>query len=319
MKKIGLLFGVENSFPGALAEAINARHVEGIEAEFVQVGAVVLDEQPPYAVIVDRISHQLPFYRTWLKQAVASGCWVINNPLRWSADDKALNYTLARRLGVAVPPTVLLPHKQMPGAVGERSLRNLEYPLNWESVFETVGEHGYLKPVDGGGGRSVVEVASRQEFFAAYDRTGSACMVYQKAIDWEAYFRCCVIGSKVRVMGYDPRKPQEERYLKGASEAGRRMVARLKRDALTLCQALGYECNTVEFAIERGVPYAIDFYNPVPDADPRSIGQQHFEWMVEEMASLAIARARRLPGGEMLPGVGRARRTSQRARSLVES
>ena len=30
MKKIGVLFGMENSFPGALVEHINARNVEGI-------------------------------------------------------------------------------------------------------------------------------------------------------------------------------------------------------------------------------------------------------------------------------------------------
>ena len=43
MKKIGILFGVENSFPGALVEHINARNIEGIQAEFVETGAVYLD------------------------------------------------------------------------------------------------------------------------------------------------------------------------------------------------------------------------------------------------------------------------------------
>jgi len=293
MKKIGLLFGQENSFPGALCEEVNRRHVEGIEAEFVLTGAAELERAPDYAVVIDRISHRVPFYRAWLKHAAANGCWVINNPAHCSADDKFLNYTLARGLGIAVPETVLLPHKQMPDGVGERTLRNLEYPLNWDRVFDRIGERGYLKPIDGGGGRGVIEVTSRQSFFEAYDWSGSDCMLYQRAVNWESYFRCLVVGGKVRVMPYDPTRPHEERYLKTATEAGRRLLARMKRDAANICRVIGYECNTVEFAVERGVPYAIDFSNPVPDADPRAVGEENFRWMVDEMATLAIARARR--------------------------
>ncbi|MGB0054916.1 MAG: hypothetical protein WBQ02_21900, partial [Terracidiphilus sp.] len=124
MKRIGILFGVENSFPSALVERINAKNVEGIEAEFVLTGAVPLDETgigetgldqaPPYAVIVDRISHDIPFYRAMLKHAALGGTAVINDPFAASADDKFLNYTVARRLGVTVPATVLLPHKEHP-------------------------------------------------------------------------------------------------------------------------------------------------------------------------------------------------------------
>src|ERR1700734_2445567 len=111
MKKIGVLFGVENSFPSALGERINARNAEGIEAEFVLTGAVPLDgggggearldRAPQYAVIVDRISHDIPFYRAMLKHAVLSGTAVINDPFAASADDKFLNYAVARRLGGA--------------------------------------------------------------------------------------------------------------------------------------------------------------------------------------------------------------------------
>ena len=170
MKTIGVLFGIENSFPGALVEHINARNVDGIRAEFVLTGAVQLDKTPRYAVIVDRISHDIPFYRSFLKHAAINGTVVINNPFWSSADDKFLNCTLAQRLGVAIPPTVILPHKHFPGETTDRSMRNLEYPLNWDAVFAYVGEHGFLKPVDGGGWRDVHHVHNREEFFRAYDR-----------------------------------------------------------------------------------------------------------------------------------------------------
>jgi hypothetical protein len=65
----------------------------------------------------------------------------------------------------------------------------------------------------------------------------------------------------------------------------------VKKDSLTLCRALGYDLNTVEFAVEDGVPYAIDFMNPAPDADPHSVGPENFAWIVEAVAALAVRKA----------------------------
>jgi len=296
MKKIGIFFGMENSFPGALVERINSLNVSGIRAEFVQTGAVFLDRPSPYAVIVDRISHDIPFYRAYLKHAALYGTVIINNPFWWSADDKFFNYTLASKLGVAVPPTVILPHKQYPPDTNEQSMRNLEYPLDWESVFNYVGEHGFMKPIDGGGWKDVYHIRNRDEFFCAYDQSRDMCMVYQKAVNFKEYFRCYVVGQKkVRIMPYDPSRPHAERYLQNPPKYDKALLKRVEQDALTLCQALGYDLNTVEFAVEDGIPYAIDFMNPAPDADLHSVGEANFEWIVSEVAALAIAKAKTAP------------------------
>ena len=300
MRKIGVLFGVENSFPSALVERINMRGAGGMRAEFVLTGAVSLDRAADYAVLIDRISHDVPFYRAWLKHAALAGTAVINNPFRASADDKFLNYAVARRLGVAVPATVLLPHKELPNQTSDKSMRNLEYPLDWEKVFAAVGEHGFLKPIDGGGWRDVHEVRGRDEFFKAYDRSRDLCMVYQKAVEFTEYFRCYVVGQKaVRVMNYDPRLPHAERYaqepVRATTFQARKLFTRMQDDALNLCRALGYDLNSVEFAVEKGIPYAIDFLNPVPDADVHSVGAASFEWIVDHVADLAIARAKGAP------------------------
>lgn len=303
MKRIGILFGPENSFPGALVERINARNLDGVKAEFVETGAVYLDKAPRYAVIIDRVSHNIPFYRAYLKHAALQGTYVVNNPFWWSADDKFFNYSLAAKLGVAVPPTAMLPHKLAPNGATAKTMRNLEYPLDWDSVFSLVGECGYLKPIDGGGWRNVHYVSNRKEFFAAYDRTGELCMVYQKEVNYSADYRCFVIGQKkVRVMNFDPRKPHAERYAEGLVGADKKLLKRMEQDAVKLCQALGYDVNTVEFAVEDGVAYAIDFMNPVPDADLQSVGESHFEWIVEQMANLAIAKAKLSPRAAELRG-----------------
>jgi len=292
MHRIGVLFGMEETFPPALVERINGLQAPGISAEAVSIGAIRMDEPHRYRVIVDRISHEIPFYRAYLKNAVLTGTAVINNPFWWSADDKFFNYALAQRLGVAIPPTVLLPHKQHPPNTTDRSMRNLRYPIDWHDVFGYVGFPAFLKPFDGGGWKDVFKVDSPEEFFAAYDQTRDLCMTLQRGVNFREYFRCYVVGQEhVRIMPYDPRAPFHERYLRNPPPYDPELLTRVERDAITLCRALGYDLNTVEFAVEDGVPYAIDFMNPAPDADVHSVGPDNFAWIVEKMAALAVQKA----------------------------
>jgi hypothetical protein len=283
---------MENTFPGAFVDKVNAIGKGDIRAEFVKIGGVRMAEPSGYRVIVDRISHDIPFYRAYLKNAVLGGAIVINNPFWWSADDKFFNYALAEKLGVAVPPTVIVPHKQHPPGTTDRSMRNLVYPMNWDEVFQYVGFPAFLKPFDGGGWRDVYHVHTPEDFFHAYDQTRDLCMTLQRAVKFEEYFRCYVVGQeKVHIMQYDPRRPHHERYVKDGPGIDPKLLARVERDALTLCRALGYDLNTVEFACEDGVPYAIDFMNPAPDADVNSVGQENFDWIVAAVAELAVNQA----------------------------
>ena len=289
---IGVLFGMEESFPPAVVERINAMSVPDVQAEAVQVGAVRMDQPARYRVIVDRISHDIPFYRAYLKNAALAGTTSINNPFWSSADDKFFNYALAARLGVAIPPTVLLPHKSHPPNTTDKSMRNLEYPLKWNDVFEYVGFPAFLKPFDGGGWRDVYQVKSPEEFFAAYDQSGALCMTLQRGMKLNEYFRCYVIGQQdVHIMPYDPRRPHHERYVQDPPPYDPALIERVRRDAITLCKALGYDLNTVEFAVEDGVPYAIDFMNPAPDAERISVGAANFEWIVKAVADMAVRKA----------------------------
>ena len=291
-KRIGVLFGMENTFPPALVERINAAKADGVRAEVLKVGGVKMAEPSGYSLIVDRISQDIPFYRAYLKNAVLTGTTVINNPFWWSADDKFFNYSLATKLGVAIPATVVLPHKQHPPDTTEQSMRNLIYPLNWQEIFQYVGFPAFLKPHSGGGWKNVYKVHSPDEFFQHYNQTGDLCMTLQRGVEFEEYFRCYVVGQeKVHIMRYDPRAPFHERYVRGNPPARPELRERMTRDAATLCRALGYDLNTVEFAVENGVPYAIDFMNPAPDADVNSVGRDNFEWVVNAVAELAIRRA----------------------------
>ena len=287
---------MEDSFPPALVDRINAmvdvRKLSGLRAESLRVGGVRMSEPCGYKVIVDRISHDIPFYRSFLKNAVLTGTRVINNPFWWSADDKFFNYALAHKLGVAAPRTVLVPHKACPAGTTAKSMRNLEYPLDWDAIFNYVGFPAWLKPHDGGGWRNVYKVNSADEFFAAYDQTERLCMTLQQGIEFQDYYRCYVVDQeKVHIMRYDPKQPHHLRYVPGNPPPPPAMYERIVRDCLTLCRALGYDLNTVEFAVQDGVPYAIDFMNPAPDAGLESVGAENFEWIVNAVAEMAIDRA----------------------------
>jgi hypothetical protein len=291
-KKIGILFGQENTFPPAVVERINHKKIPGVTAEFIKIGGVKMAEPSGYRVIIDRISHDIPFYRAYLKNAALTGSMVINNPFWWTADDKFFNYALATKLGVAIPPTVILPHNKHPEGTTDQSMRNLVFPLNWEEIFQYVGFPAFLKPYAGGGWKHVYKVHSPAEFFHFYNQTGDMCMTLQHGVEFKEYFRCYVVGQEeVHIMHYDPGAAHHERYVKNPPPIDPHLHERVVKDALTLCQALGYDLNTVEFAVEDGVPYAIDFMNPAPDADVHSVGAENFAWIVDAVAELAVKKA----------------------------
>src|SRR5438034_864483 len=155
---VGLVVGREWSFPPKFIEEVNGRD-RGVVAEYAKLGAERMDAPSAYAVIIDRISHEVPFYRTYMKHAVLQGVAVVNNPFMWSADDKFFGATLATRLGVASPKTVVLPNKEyIPGISHAESLRNLVFPLDWDAVLRHIGLPCILKDAHGGGWKDVYAI-----------------------------------------------------------------------------------------------------------------------------------------------------------------
>ncbi len=264
MKRVGVLVGREKTFPDALISRINERGKGQVVAEFIKLGGVRHDAPPRYDLVIDRISHEVPFYRATLKRMALEGTVIINNPFWWSADDKFFNYSLAQKLGVAVPKTVLLPQKDYMEGIVSESLRNLEFPVDWEGIVEYVGLPAILKPFDGGGWKNVSRVNSLEG----------------------------VGQEEVMIMAYDPRKPylSGEQYVHNPDYLEPQMAERVARDVRTLCTALGYDLNTVEFAIKDGVPYAIDFMNPAPDAELASVGEFYHNWISDAVTSLVFRR-----------------------------
>ena len=291
MKKIGVLFGKERSFPSAFVERVNSKNIDGIMAEPVQIDKALQGVPSGYSVIIDRISQDVPFYRTWLKNAALTGTYVINNPFWWSADDKYFNNCLMTQIGIPVPKTAIIPSNQLPDDTSAESFSNLAYPLDWEAIFSEVGFPAYMKPFAGGGWKSVYRLENADEFFEKHKETGQLVMLLQEEIVFEEYYRCYCVGQKhVRIMPYEPRNPHHLRYQAGFTPSPEKLQE-MTEIVLKINKALGYDLNTVELALRDGVPCAIDFCNPAPDADIASVGPENFEWIVETMANYTIELA----------------------------
>jgi hypothetical protein len=292
MKKIGILFGKERSFPQAFVDRVNAIAPKGVTAELAQVDEVVQGKATPYAVLIDRISQDVPFYRAYLKNAAITGTAVMNNPFWWSADEKFFNNSLALSVNVAVPNTVLLPSFERPDDTSAESFSNLKW-MDWEKIIAYLGGFPlYMKPHSGGGWKSVYKIDDTNELFKAYHETGKLVMMLQKAIDFDRYFRCYYLhGDRVHIMPYEPRNPHHLRYVREKASMKDPIVKKVHDGVLRLNHALGYDFNTVEFAVQDGIPYAIDFCNPAPDASVDSVGEDNFTWIVQNAAEMAVERA----------------------------
>src|SRR5688500_10071338 len=288
--KVGLLVGREWSWPPAFIEAVLRRDA-GVVAEYAKLGGTRMDEPVEYAVLIDRISHEVPYYRSYLKHAVLSGATVVNNPFMWTADDKFFGASLASKLGIAHPKTIALPNREyVPGIKHDESLRNLRYPLDWDAILNYIGLPCILKDAHGGGWKEVWVCRTREEVLEHYNESGLLQMILQEFIEWEHFVRCICLGQEeVLPMKYDPR---ERKYIVEHEHLDARLGKRIVDDSLKLVRALGYDMNSMEWAVRDGIPYAIDFMNPAPDMDINSLTPHYFEWVVQHMADMAIRLAK---------------------------
>lgn len=288
VKKIGLIVGREWSFPPAFIEEVNKRDA-GVIAEYAKLGGTRMNEPCEYAVLIDRISHEIPYYRAYLKNAMLQGAYCINNPFWWSADDKFFGASLITKMGLSSPKTIVLPMKSYPEGVVSESLRNLTYPLDWDAIVGYVGLPAILKDAWGGGWKNVYKVNTVDELIRAYDETGTLCMILQEFIEFDQFVRCICVGqTNIMPIKYDPKN---RRYIVEHDHLSPELGERIVRDATAINSVMGYDMNSIEFAVKDGVPYAIDFMNPAPDMDINSITPHYFAWAVKSMADFAIEMA----------------------------
>lgn len=288
-KKIGLLIGREWSWPNAVINEINRRD-EGVVAEFVKIGGTFMNGTSPYDVIIDRMSHEIPYYRTYLKFAALNGCYLINNPFMTSADDKFFGISLVSRMSGRTPRTVALPNKRVENENVPESFRNLEYPMDWQGIIDYVGVPAILKDINTGGRRLAQRVHNVDELIRCYDESDTLSVVLQQIIETDTHIHCFVVGQEVVLPTVY--SLEEKKYKVEPVELEAETMKRTVNSAKLLSRAYGYDMNMVEYVIHKGEPYLINPTNPVPDLDINLLTPGHFNWTVVEMADFAIRMAK---------------------------
>ncbi len=297
--RIGVLRGRENSFPEAFIAKVNSMS-KGVHAEFIQLGGTKLNEPVPYRVVLDRMSHEVPYYAVYLKMAALQGTYCINNTFWRSADDKFFGYAAAEKLGIAEPKTVVLPNLEYQDDVTSESLRNL-WPTDFSMYLDFVGAPCIMKPAFGGGWKDVTKVHNLEELKNAYAVSTHKTMMLQEFISWDTYIRIPTIGRRhARAIRYDPAPMGRGGYNHDYDSLPRAERDMAEELSLRFNQALGYDMNAIELAVKDGRYYGIDLTNYTPDMDYKSFKDAHFPWAVEKMAEFAVEKAL---SGEPTPSV----------------
>ena len=288
--RIGVLRGRENSFPDAFIAKVNSMG-KGVTAEYIHLGGTKLNEPIPYRVVLDRMSHEVPYYSVYLKMAALQGTYCINNIFWRTADDKFFGYAAAEKLGIAEPRTVVLPNHEHVADVTEESLRNL-WPTDFAMYLDHVGAPCIMKPAFGGGWKDVNKINSLEELLFHYNASGQKTMMLQQFIAWDTYIRVPTIGRRhARAIRYDPAPMGMGGYNQDYDVLPRKLRDKAEELSLKFNQALGYDMNALEFAVKDDAFYGIDLTNYTPDLDYKSLKDAHFPWAVEKMAAFAVEKA----------------------------
>jgi len=286
VKLIGLIIGREHEMPDEVMRLINE---SGARAELVKLGGTFLDDTIDYDVIIDRMSHEIPYYRTYVKFAAVNGCYVINDPFVWANDTKFLAASVLRKLGVKTPRTMVLPNKDIAADTVPDSFRNLDYPMNWQAIIDYIGSPAIFKDVRSGGRRFAHRVNNVEELVQRYDESGTRTMILQQVIESDHHYHCLVIGSeRTLIMPYSF---DEAHYTEGDRHLSQSLTQQMTDMACKLSRVYGYDINMSEFVLDDDDVYLINATNPSPLIGRDLMTAEQFDWACAEIADLALRRA----------------------------
>ncbi len=289
-KRIGLIIGKERDWPEAFMKVVNEAD-DDVSAELVKLSGTMMDESIPYDVIIDRISHEIPFFRVCLHHATLKGSYIINNPFTWSADSKFFGIALVNQMGFTSPRTVVLPNKHVEKEMTPDSFRNLVYPMDWQGIVDYVGVPAIFKNINSGGRYAVYRVHSVDDLIQRYDESGTMTMILQQIVESDRHIHCFVFGhEQVMLLRYSL---TDGRYFPDILPADDALGRQLVHQSLALTHAYGYDVNMVEFVLKDDQLYVINCTNPAPVMTRELMTLEQFDRCVQKIAEVAVSRVKR--------------------------
>ena len=295
---LGLLLGTEEDWSGAFEALLSRAKLDIVEhgdrhqfsSERITIEPFNLRAQPRYALVIDRLAHWYFVPREWLKKiALMDDVYLLNNPFTFQAMEKHAAYCAMMRLGLKVPDTWLVPHKNPPH--NERfpyTAARYNRPFELEEVAEIIGYPLYMKPFDGGAWVGVSRIKDAEALRRAYDESGERLMHLQAAVDnFDVFARSLSIGAETMVMRFDPDQPQHGRYqidhgfLKPSTGEEVVTIGR------TVNAFFRWEFNSCETLIKGDEVYPIDYANACPDISLTSL-HYYFPWAIKALLKWSV-------------------------------
>ncbi|MFA5510925.1 MAG: hypothetical protein WC313_00625 [Candidatus Kapaibacterium sp.] len=289
--KIGLMYGSEKSLPAQIIKSIN-NSSRRITADTITLNAVKPTDYSDYAVIYDRISHKIPFYRNYLKQSLINGVSVINNPFVCHDESSFIYNRAVLQSGINVPKMVLLPSKEHPDNTSSESFKNLSYPLNWQEIFDFVGFPALLKTNISYNYIQAYKVYNPAEFFSAYDLMGKTSVLLIENIDFEEYYKVFVIigdEPKFELLDYNPLKPLHLRFGKSKYEPDVKTIETIKTQSVKVSKLLDLHINSLEFGVKKDKIYLTSYHDPAPKMEQGYVDEKIWKRLVNNIADFLIS------------------------------
>ena len=340
---IGLLLGTEEDWPRAFETLLGpdrAGDVEGathhVTTERITIEPFDLRDKPRYDLVVDRLAWWYFVPREWLKKvALMDDVYLLNSPFTFQAMEKHAAYCAMIRLGIKVPQTVLVPHKNPPENTRfEYTAAKYNQPFDLGAIAENIGYPLFMKPYDGGQwvGRDA-DQGRKRCCSKAYDESGERLMHLQASVEgFDKFARSLSIGAETMVMDFRPDQPMHNRYAVSHDF----LTPETGDEILTISRLINaffrWEFNSCETLVRGAEAHPIDYANASPDVALTSL-HYYWPWAISALLKWSIfctvtgraARARglrhapllrdRRPRGPLLRG--EAGRVPQAGRRLL--
>jgi hypothetical protein len=305
---IGLLLGTEEDWPtafetlvarmGAVTDAGGRRH--RIVTERITMEPFDLRDRPRYELVIDRLAYWYYLPREWLKKvALMNDVYLLNSPFTFQSMEKHAAYCAMIRLGLKVPPTVLVPHKDPPdNARFQYTAARYNLPFDLAAIADRIGYPLFMKPYDGGQWIGVSRIGDRDELTRAYDASGRRLMHLQAAVEnFDVFARSLSIGPETMVMNFRPDRPMHERY----AVTHDFLSQEVGEEVLTISRLINaffrWEFNSCECLVRGDQVHPIDYANASPDVALTSL-HYYFPWAIQTLVkwcTFSLVSGRRPP------------------------
>ena len=297
-RKIGLSLGADECWPICFEDILKdldlnlrlGRNSVRVEASRVTIDPFRLDDQSKYDVVIDRLTHWYHMSREWIKKAVLlNDLYVFNNPWSVQSMEKQTSYCAMMRLGLPIPDTWLIPPKAYEDQPDlQKTLDRYAVFFDLPKLGEDLGYPCFMKPYDGGGWVGVNKIDDKEALNKAYEESDKFVMHLQKGVyPYERFVRCVGVGPQLRYVSYAPENPLHQRYLEDQDFLDPEDQSLLADLTLTINAFFGWDFNSAEYLLRKGVWHPIDFANPGPDSQVTSL-HVHFPWLLKAKLRWAI-------------------------------